>query len=184
MSVVTPKFRASFPTVFEPRVNDFNGQEEYSIVALFPKDADLTKLKEAARQAIAKKWGDDPAKHPKNLRTPFRDQAEMEKEGKLPDGCEDGAIFMRFKTKQKPGVVDENVQPLLDASQFYAGCYARASVNAYAYDTKGNKGVAFGLTNVQKMGDGDPLGSKKSPDQDFTAVEGATTSSDATGLFD
>lgn len=184
MSVVTPKFRVSYPNVFKARLNDLNGQQEYSVVALFPKDADLTALKAAAQEAIVKKWGEDKAKWPTNLKSPFRDVEDRRKEGVLPPGYEEGSVFMNLKTRQKPGVVDENVQPVLEESTFYAGCWARASLNAYAYDQKGNKGVAFGLGNIQKVGDGDPLGGRTAPQQDFAPIEGAKKdASTSTDLF-
>lgn len=192
-NINTPEFRVSYPNVFKPKRNDLNGKDEYSIVALFKKGQDLTALKAAAQKAIVDKWGPDKAKWPQNLRTPFRLQEERAKEvdGKrvLPAGHEEGAIFLNLKSSQRPGVVDQNVQDILDESQFYAGCYARASSNAYAYDQKGNRGVSFGLGNIQKMRDGEPLGNRAKPENDFAPVqteggssEGASTGS-ATDIF-
>lgn len=183
MSLITPKFRASYPNVFKPELNQLSKKEEFSITALFPKAADLTALKNAAQEAIIKTWGEDKTKWPPNLRTPFRDQAERKKEGVLPAAHEEGAIFMKFKSKSKPGVVDESVQKIIDEAAFYPGCWAVASVNAYTYDQAGNKGVAFGLNNVQKVGDDEPLGGKTSPDMDFKPVAGATEGADATSMF-
>lgn len=189
-NVNTPKFRVSYPNVFKAKRNDLSGQDEYSIEALFPKGADLSKLKAAAQEAIVAKWGPDKEKWPKNLRSPFRDQAEKAKEvdGKriLPPACEEGAIFINLKSKQRPGVVDQNVQDIIDESQFYAGCYAIASVNAYAYDQKGNRGVSFGLGNVQKVADGEPLGNRSKPEQDFAPIqteEKPSATGSATDIF-
>jgi hypothetical protein len=191
--VYTPVFRASFPNVFKARKNDLNGKDEYSVVALFPKGTDLTELKKAAEAAVKEKWGADPAKWPKLLKSPFRDQAEREKEGKLPQGYEAGAIFMNLKSTQKPGLIKhENGQAvdITDSSEFYAGCYAKATVRAYAYDQKGNKGVAFGLQNILKVKDGDPIGNRSKPEDDFKPVaatestEGAPAGgTSATSLF-
>lgn len=181
-NINTPTFRVSYPNVFKPKRNELNGQDEFSIVALFKKGEDLTALKTAAQKAIVDKWGPDKAKWPANLRSPFRLQEERAKEvdGKriLPAGHEEGAVFLNLKSKQRPGVVDQNVQDILEESQFYAGCYARASVNAYAYDQKGNRGVSFGLGNIQKVRDGDPLGNRAKPEQDFAPI--ATTDSGTT----
>lgn len=175
MNVSTPKFRVSFPNVFRPRKNEKNGKEEYSLMALFPKGADLSALTKACQEACEKKWGKDSSKWPKGLRSPIRDQAEREKEGVLPPECVAGAKFINMKSNLKPGVVDQNVQVIMEESEFYAGCYARASLSAYAYDQQGNKGVAFGLRNVQKMGDGEPLGTISRPEDDFKPIEGAGT---------
>jgi hypothetical protein len=186
-SVITPKFRVSYPNVFKPKKNDLSGKEEFSIVALFPKGADLSKLKAAAQKAITDKWGPDKDKWPKNLRTPFRDQAEKVKEvdGKrvLPPGHEEGGIFLNLKSSQKPGVVDQNVQDIIDTSQFYAGCWAVASVNAYAYDQKGNRGVSFGLGNIQKVADGDPLGNRARPEQEFAPIADVDSDGSSADIF-
>lgn len=186
---MTPEFRVSYPNVFKSKKNDLNGKEEYSLVALFPKGADLTKLVEAAKQAIEDKWG---ANKPANLRSPFRKQEDRAKldevSGKkvLPSGMEEGATYLNLKSEQRPGLVDQTVQDILDTSQFYAGCYARATIRAYAYDAKGNKGVAFGLINIQKTRDGDPFGNRTKAQDDFAPIEGANLSAQpasATDLF-
>lgn len=184
-NVVTPEFRVSFPVVFAPRKNELNGKMEYSIVALFKKGEDLSKLKKACQEAIEKKWGVDQKKWPKNLRLPFRDQNEREKlneeTGKmfLPDGYEAGAIFLNLKSSQKPGVVDQKVQPIIDQAEFYAGCYAIASVNPFAYSQAGNNGVSLGLQNIQKVRDGEPFGGRTKAENDFAPVENG----DSTSLF-
>lgn len=187
-NVVTPEFRVSFPNVFKSQTNKLSGKEEFSVVALFKKGADLSALKAAALEATEAKWGSDKTKWPKPLRSPFRDQGEKKKEieGRevLPAGHEEGAIFLNLKSSQKPGVVDQNVQPILDDKDFYSGCYARASIRAYAYDQAGNRGVSFGLINVQKMKDGDPLGGRSAPEADFAPIAGAESGKTAVGLFD
>lgn len=178
-NVMTPKFRVSYPNVFKPKKNQLSGKDEYSVVALFPKGTDLSVLQKAAKEAIEAKWGPDKAKWPKNLRNPFRDQGERAKEdeatGKLvlPAGYEEGAIYLNLKSSQRPGIVDQNVQDIIDESQFYAGCWARATVSCYAYDQAGNRGVAFGLGNIQKVAEGDPLGGRTRPQDDFAAIDGA-----------
>ena len=161
--VMTPEFRVSFPAVFKPRVpqNDDGspGTPKYGVTMLFAKDADLSKLKAAAQEAVKEKWGDKP---PKNLRSPFRDQGDRELEGYV-EGC----VFINASSLQKPGLVDRQRQDIIDETEFYAGCYARATVRAFAYEKKGNKGVAFGLNNVQKLRDGDPLGGRTRAQDDF-----------------
>lgn len=172
MKVKTPRFRVSFPKVFKAKVNKLSGKAEFSVVALFPKGADLSALEKAAEAVKEERWGKDKAKWPKNLKSPFRDQGEKVREdGSLPQGHEKGAIFMSFKSKDKPGVVDQNVQPIMEENVFYPGCWAIASVNAYAYDHAGNRGVSFGLNNVQKVGDGESFSGKPSAESDFSPVE-------------
>lgn len=187
--VVTPEFRASFPNLLQPRLNDLNGKEEYSVMALFKKGEDLSALEAAAKAAIEKKWGTDKKKWPKNLRSPFRMQEEKEKEGAdgettLPDGMEEGAVFLNIKSQKRPGVVDQNVSPVMDESKIYPGIWLRAEINAYPYDQKGNKGVAFGLNHVQIVRDDEPLGNASTPESAFAPIEGAANNTDASELFE
>jgi hypothetical protein len=184
-SVMTPKFRVSFPSILKPKKNELNGKEEYSLVALFPKKADLSQLKIAAHAACEKKWGSDTSKWPKLTRSPFRDQAEKAKnvDGRqvLPPGYEEGAIFLTLKSQQRPGLVDQHLNDIISESDFYAGCWARATLTAYAYDQLGNKGVSFGLSNVQKVADGDPLSGRPKPQEDFVPIGESNSPSN---LFD
>lgn len=171
--VITPEFRVSFANVFEATSFE-DGDPTFGLTMLFDADADLKAMKELAKRAAVDKWGD---KIPKDLKSPFRDGAEKPDV----DGYE-GKIFVNAKSRQKPGVVDQRVRPILDASEFYSGCYAIASVRAYAYEKKGNRGVAFGLINVQKVRDGEPFGGGRSKaEDDFRPVEGQAGSDDEVG---
>lgn len=191
MGVLTPEFRVAFPAVFRPKRNDLNGKDEYSVVALFPKGCDLTPLINAAQEAIAKKFGADKSKWPQNMRSPFRDQGDRAKEnddGKevLPQGYEKGAQYITFRSNQRPGCVNQNVEDIIDEAEFYGGCWARAEVNAYAYDMKGNRGVSFGLGNLQKMRDDDHFGNRSKPQDCFSPVvaqDANETASNASDLF-
>lgn len=175
---MTPEFRVAFPSVFQARKNDLNGKDEFSVVALFPKDADLKPLHLAAQAALVAKFGPDKKKWPTKMRSPFRDQGDRAKNenGKevLPQGYEKGLTYLTLRSQQKPGVVDKDVQEIIDTSEFYGGCWARASINAYAYDIKGNRGVSFGLGNLQKVKDGDAFGNRTKPQDDFSPVADAT----------
>ena len=163
---MSPKARLSWPNLFEPRLNELSGKVEYSCQLIIDKDdPGLAKMKAAAEAASEKKWG---AKPPQNLRSPFRD-GDVEK----PDS-EDyaGKVFINLKSNQKPGVVDESVDPIIDSSDLMAGDWVRVTYNAYAYDMKGNKGVAFGLNNVQRVAKGDALqGSRARAEDEFAALD-------------
>lgn len=162
----TPEFRVSFPNVFKPFA--FEGQDaKYSVVMLFPKSADLGELQALAKKAVEEKWPDATKRaavlaNPK-FKNPFRD-GDTEKPDT--DGYA-GMLFVTATSKQKPGVVDRNVQPIMSEDEFYAGCYAKASVTAYAYDKAGNVGVAFGLQNIMKIRDGEPFSGRRKPEDDF-----------------
>lgn len=181
--VMTPKFRVSFPSVFKARA-DFEGQEpKFSIVMLFDKATDISALKQLAQSVVLEKWGPDKAKWPQNLRSPFRD-GDVEGNGK--DGYT-GVIFVRASSKTRPGLVDQEKVQILEESDFYGGCYARATINAFAYDKAGNKGVAFGLQNIQKLADGEPFSGRTKAEDDFDAVSEAPVAGgtkSGSGMFD
>jgi hypothetical protein len=168
--IMTPAFRVAFPEVFKA-VSYEGGDAKFSITMLFDKAEDLSALKRIASAAKKEKWGDDP---PKNLRSPFRDADE---EGKETNGYA-GKIFVKASTKFQPGLVDAKRQPIIDETEFYAGCWARATVTAYAYSVKGNHGIAFNLGNVQKLKDDDSFMGGVSAADDFGAPEAASQSSD------
>jgi len=166
--VVTPPFRVSFPQVFEAK--GFNGGEpKYSVVMLFDMakinanpqyKASYDAMQAILKEAATAKFG---AKLPSNLKKAFRDGEE--KAGM--DGYGAGIKFATASSKMRPGVVDRNKQPILSADDFYSGCWARATVTAYGYDQKGNKGVSFGLQNLQKLGEGESFSGRIAAENDF-----------------
>lgn len=180
-TVNTPKFRVSYPQVFQPKENTLSHQMEYSLEAIFEPDADISNLKAAATKALEDKFGKDKAKWPEGLRSPFKSQDTKAKtvNGKqvLPEPYQEGGVYLNLRNKQRPSVVDGGLNSIIDPSDFYAGCYAIASVSVYAYDKGGNRGVNFSLSNIQKVDDGDPLGGRTRPEDDFSPVESATDNS-------
>ena len=87
------------------------------------------------------------------LKLPLRD-GDIEKD----DEAYAGAMFLNANSQTPPQIVDEHVAPVLDRAEVYSGCYARVSLSFYAFNTNGNKGIACGLGNIQKLRDGDVLG--------------------------
>ena len=166
--VTTGKVRFSYAHLFEPYAIEGN-DPKYSVNIIIPKsDTNTLKaIKEAVEQAKkdgAPKWG---GKIPTNLKTPLRD-GDIDKED---DEAYKGCYFLNVNSKNKPGIVDKNVHPILDESEVYSGCYGRLTINFYAYNANGNKGIAAGLGNVQKLEDGEPLGGISRAEDDFEAVE-------------
>lgn len=167
---VTGELRLSYINVFTPRASedeDGNKSEpKYSLCGIFSKSdkATLAKFNAAieavkADPAAIAEWG---GKVPLNLKTPLRDGDE-EREGEEYKGN----FFFNCSSKQKPGVVDADIQEILDQSKVYSGVYGRVSVNLYAYNKRGNKGIAVGLGNVQVLRDGEPLGGRTLASDDF-----------------
>ena len=81
------------------------------------------------------------------------------------------AYFVNANSTTAPGVVDANRNEILDKSEVYSGCYGRASISFYAFNANGNKGIACGLNNLQKIKDGEPLGGRASAESDFATEE-------------
>lgn len=178
--VVTPEFRVSFPAVFKPRAAVEGQEPKYSMSMVFPKTTDITALKQLAANAVMEKWGADKTKWPKNLRSPFRDGSEKDYDGYGPD-----VVFVSATSKVRPGLVGPDLQPIISENEFYGGCYARAEVTAFAYDVSGNKGIAFGLRNIQKTRDGEPFSGNSKPEEVFDAVKpAAATAGAAAGAAD
>jgi len=167
--IVTGKVRFSYAHVWEP--NGFEGQEKkYSVSIVIPKSDTKTvnAIKAAIKAAVeAGKSTLSTNGKPVNmatLKTPLRD-GDVERPD---DPAYEGCYFINATSKRKPGIVDANVQPILDQSEFYSGCYGRASINFYAFNVSGNKGIAAGLNNLQKLEDGEPLAGGSTPEEDFS----------------
>lgn len=162
--VVTPEFRVSYPSVFEPKA--FADQEpKYSLVCLFDKKTDLKAMKVAAMNAALDLWG-SKEKFPKKMRWPFRDGNERQDTAGYTD-----TIFITASSKHQPGLVDHNVQAIIAPRDFYAGCYARAELIAFAYEKMGNAGVSFSLQNIQKLREGEKFGGRKNAEDVFSKVD-------------
>jgi hypothetical protein len=181
--LITPEFRAAFVGLFRataPRENP-DGKKKYSMRAVFMPDADLSGLKAAAKAAVAEKWGNNP---PKTMRSPFRTNEELD--DPIP-GVPDDAVVMTFSANEdrRPGLVDANLNDIIDESEVYSGAWFRAQIRAYPYEQAGNRGVAFGLENVQKLRDDEPLGSGRVPaSKAFEAFGGGSSGKSAGNLFD
>jgi hypothetical protein len=178
--VVTGKVRFSYAHVFKPYVNPRNpGQEaKYSVTILLPKSDTATKARidaaiEAAKQLGAQtKWG---GQIPPNVAICVHDGDGVKPSDGLPFGpeCKGHWVFTASST-QAPQVVDATLNPIIDQSQVYSGCYGRVSVNFFPYFNSGRKGIGCGLGNVQKLEDGEPLGNRTTAAADFgTPVAGS-----------
>jgi hypothetical protein len=163
--VITPIARLSYPYLFVPSKGMDGGGEKYQCELIFSPEVDLSELRKAANLAAKNKWGD---KIPKGIRSPFRngDEDREDKDGYA------GCIFIGARSKTRPGViVGRDRVPCTDESEVYGGCYVKASITAFAYDTSGNKGVSFALNNVWKIRDGEPFGNKRNAETDFATAE-------------
>jgi hypothetical protein len=156
--------RFSYLHCWEPdSVN--GGDPKYSVSAIIPKSDTKTvnAIKAAIEQAkkdSVSKWG---GKVPANLKLPLRDGDIDRPDDEAYAGC----YFFNANSRQAPQVVDSKVQPILDQSEVYSGCYGKISVTFYGYNSNGNRGIAAGLGNIQKLKDGESLGGRTSASDDF-----------------
>lgn len=173
--VVTGEVRFSYASVFKmsPTSNNPGAREAYQVTLLIPKTDTATMGRIRKAIAEAERMGaENPkifnGKIPKNYKNPvIKDGDEPNDDGETKPE-EEGCFVIKARTdKNKPGVVDANLNPIIDESEFYSGCYGRASVTFGAYNNE-QKGISCYLNNVQKLRDGEPFGvSNSTPEEDF-----------------
>lgn len=170
MKVITgTDTRWSYANVHEPKSIN-GGTPKYSVSLIIPKSdtRTVTKVKaaiEAAyREGEAKLKGNGKSVPPLSaIKSPLRD-GDTERPD---DPAYANAYFINANAATAPGIVDADRQPILDRSEVYSGVYGRASISFYAFNSNGNKGIACGLNNLQKIRDGEPLGGKSRAEDDF-----------------
>nr|DAV91013.1 MAG TPA: DNA helix destabilizing protein [Caudoviricetes sp.] len=160
--------RFSYLHCWEPdSVN--GGEPKYSVSAIIPKSDTKTinAIKAAIEQAkkdSLSKWG---GKVPGNLHLPLRDGDIDRPDDEAYAGC----YFFNANSRQAPQVVDAKVQKIIDQSEVYSGCYGKISVTFYGYNSNGNRGIAAGLGNIQKLKDGESLGGRSNAEDEFTTED-------------
>ena len=161
--------RWSYANVWDPKSIN-GGTPKYSVSLIIPKSD--KKTVEAIKAAIQAAYEEGESKLKGNgktvpalsvLKTPLRD-GDLERPD---DEAYANSYFVNANSGTAPGIVDADRQPIIDHSEVYSGVYGRASINFYAFNSNGNKGIACGLNNLQKMRDGEPLGGKTRAEDDF-----------------
>ena len=168
--VLTGEVRLSYCNLTTPRASQQGGEPKYSVTLLIPKSDNATKMdidnsiRAAYEEGVSKKWG---GAHPQP-KVIVHDGDGLRPSG-LPFGEEcKGCWVVTAATKNKPQVVGiDNVNCELAPNDIYSGMYARVTLNFFAYDTAGSKGVGCGLGNVMKTRDGEPLSGGASAASDF-----------------
>ena len=162
--VVTGKVRFSYANVFSPKAAQEGATPKYSVSIIIPKSdtetiAKINKAFEEVKAASAAVFGGSV---PKLLKGGLRD-GDAEKD----DAAYANSYFINANSVNKPGVVDQDLNPIIDPSEFYSGCFGRASITFYPYNSNGSKGIACGLNNIQKTEDGGKLGGGSNAADDF-----------------
>lgn len=176
--VITGVARLSYVHVFEPK--SINGSEpKYSVAVLIPKTdkATIEKLKLAMNAALehgkTSKFG---GKVPPNLKMPLRD-GDVDRPD---DDVYKGHYFINCNSDKRPGIAKPvgkhpdgrtKFQEITDTTELYSGCYGRVSINFYAFNINGNRGIAAGLGNIVKVQDGEPLAGRASVEREFADLD-------------
>ena len=170
--VITGEARLSYANLWEPKSIN-GGTPKYSVSIIIPKSDTRTIAKIKAAIEAAYREGETKLKGNGKtvpalaaLKTPLRD-GDSERPD---DEAYADSYFINANSKTPPQIVDKNVKPIIDRGEVYSGCFARVSLNFFAFNSNGNKGVACGLGNIQKIKDGEPLGGKTSAADDFTTL--------------
>lgn len=184
-NIVLPKGRLLWHSLFQTRKGKGGKEGKYEFNELIPKEADITVLKEeavlAGKDKFAKAFKDANGKWPSSIKSPFK---RTETNDKLVAALDDAGLkvedypyFLAARSKDKPGVVGPNGKAEgVEPEHVYSGRWVRGTVQAFAYDAEGNKGVSFGLINVQLLDNDDELvvgGGRVSAESEFDAVDGA-----------
>ena len=169
--ITGPKTRWSYANVWDPKSIN-GGAHKYSVSLIIPKSD--TQTLEKIKAAIQAAYEEGQSKLKGNgksvpaldlIKTPLRDGDRERPDDPTYAGC----YFINANSATAPGIVDADRQPILERSEVYSGVYGRASINLYAFNSNGNKGIACGLNNLQKISDGEPLGGKSRAEDDFAS---------------
>ncbi len=167
--ITGPNTRWSYANVWEARSIN-GGTPKFSVSLIIPKTDTETidKINNAIRAAYEE--GQSKLKGTskympslEDIKNPLRD-GDKERKG---DPTSAGCMFINANSSTAPGIVDADRQPILERSEVYSGVYGRASITFYAFNSNGNRGIACGLNNLQKIRDGEPLGSRSRAEDDF-----------------
>lgn len=166
--VITGVVRLSYANVWEPKSIN-GGTEKFGVSMIIPKSDTKTinAINAAVDAAIEEGRVKFGGKIPNRaaLKLPLRD-GDVDRPD---DEAYKNSYFVNANSNSAPEIVDKALNPIMSRSEVYSGVYARVSANFYAFNSNGNRGIACGLGNIQKVRDGEPLGGKTSAADDFSS---------------
>ncbi len=178
--ITGPNTRFSYANIWEAKSIN-GGAPKFSVSLIIPKSDTRTVEKIKAAIEAAYKEGESKLKGNGRsvpalsaIKNPLRD-GDTERPD---DEAYANSYFINANSATAPGIVDANCNPILERSEVYSGVYGRASISFYAFNSNGNKGIACGLNNLQKIRDGEPLGGRTRAEDDFATEAEAAPSSD------
>lgn len=149
--------------------SQYNGTQKYSVSAVIDK-RDITTLDciekaiEYVRNNSLQIWG---GRIPPNLKLPMHDGDEEKPDNPVFRN----SYYINAKSKDAPQIVDKLVEPILDQTEVYSGCYGKISITFYSYNFNGTKGIAAWLGNIQKLRDGEHFTGKIGAKEEFSVEE-------------
>jgi len=165
IKVVTGKARFSFCNVWAPKsINGGDPKYSVSIIIVKSDKETIAKIKAATEEAKKDGIAKFGAKFTSGagFKTPLRDGDIDRADDENYANC----YFINANSTTAPGVIDRDKQAILDSTEVYSGCYGRASITFYPFNVNGNRGIACGLQNLQKLADGEPLGGGRNRAED------------------
>lgn len=184
MALTTGKVRLSYCHVWQPQAPQNGGEPKYSVTILIPKtdvntlNAIYAEMEQVKQTGVASTWGGNL---PPIVKIPLYDGDGVRPSGEAFGPECKGHMVITASSKTQPQVVDLNVQPILNQSEVYSGCYGRVNINFFAYNQAGNKGLGCGLNCVQKIADGEPLAGGVSAQEAFGGGNAYVGASSAMG---
>lgn len=173
IQIVTDPVRISFPYLFKKReMKDQDGtrqpeRDRYECVLLVPPSTgDAEKIAAAIGEAMSAKFGAD-----------WKSELSAMEMAKLPlKKCAEnkwfkdqfaGWHFVNSWSKERPNIVDQDFEDIIDPDKVYAGCWCRFQLTLLAWESKkGGKLCLVSLDNVMFVADDERLGGGKQSAKD------------------
>lgn len=183
MKLVLKNVRVAFPTLFEAKTVNGEGEPRFSATFIIPPTDPLVKEIAAAIQETAKaKWGEKAGAVLQDLvakgRVCFSKLPKTNSSGEVYDGFE-GNTWLSASNKTRPLILDRDKSQLTAADgRPYGGCYVNASIELWAQDNNFGRRINASLKGVQFVRDGDAFGGGAPASPDDFANLGTETEAD------
>lgn len=175
--MIIQNVRLSFVNLFEPKSIETGATPKYSAVILIDKNdkeaiaAIKAEIERAVTKGVTSNKFTAAATKTQTFRRALRDgDSYYEEDPKPARDAFKGHFFLNASNTEKPGVVDKHLDPILDKSEVYSGCYAHVDINFFPYKFQGNAGIGCSLNNVMKTRDGERLDNRQTAQQAFGAL--------------
>tara|TARA_R110000822_G_scaffold84867_1_gene199003 strand:+ start:1978 stop:2520 length:543 start_codon:yes stop_codon:yes gene_type:complete len=163
--IIVQNVRCSYVFVTSPRKNEDGTDGKYSVQLIIPKDhPQLKKIKNEQLKTLKEKFGEKVK--PSMFKLPLRDGDE-ERDSVEYENC----YFINANGGRKPGIANRNNEPADqdDIEEYcYSGAVFHVSINFYAFEKDGNKGVAVGLNNIMLRKKGERLDGSAAATDEFS----------------